>query len=159
RDEGRPLKVLIAGTGAYENEVRKKTQELGLSDTVVFTGFITDVAPFLSILDVQLNASYGTEATSLSLLEGMSIGLPAVVSDYGGNPYVIENEKNGLLFHTLDSAGLAGCIRRLMDNPELLSRLGESAAFIFNDRFTGRIFAQNIESIYIKTLKGATDGK
>lgn len=159
KDEGRRLKILIAGAGVYEDEVKKKTQELGLTDTVVFTGFISDVAPFLSILDVQLNASYGTETSSLSLLEGMSIGLPAVVSDYGGNPYVITDGENGLLFHNKDSLGLADCIRRLMDNPELLSRLGESAAFIFNDRFTGRIFAQNIESIYIKTLKGATDGK
>jgi glycosyltransferase involved in cell wall biosynthesis len=159
KDEGRPLKVLIAGTGAYENEVRRRTQELDLNDTVVFSGFIRDVAPFLSILDVQLNASYGTEATSLSLLEGMSIGLPAVVSDYGGNPYVVENEKNGLLFHSRDSAGLAGCIRRLMDDPGLLSLLRENAVEAYNTRFTGRIFAQNIESVYMKMLKGATNGK
>lgn len=159
KDEGRQIKILIAGTGAYEDAVRKKTKELGLSDAVVFAGFISDVAPFLSILDVQLNASYGTEATSLSLLEGMSIGLPAVVSDYGGNPYVIENEKNGLLFHSRNSKGLAGCIRRLMDHREQLAMLGENAVNIFNERFTGQIFAQNMERIYMKTLKGARDGK
>jgi glycosyltransferase involved in cell wall biosynthesis len=117
------------------------------------------VAPFLSILDIQLNASYGTEATSLSLLEGMSIGLPAVVSDYGGNPYVIKDGDNGLLFHNRDSKGLSDCIRRLMDNPGLLSSLGQNAVTVFNARFTGRIFAHNVESIYIKTLKGAKNGK
>ncbi len=159
KDEGRRLKILIAGAGVYEDEIRKRTRELGLDDTVVFCGFISDVAPFLSILNVQLNASYGTEATSLSLLEGMSIGLPAIVSDYGGNPYVITDGENGLLFHNRDSKGLADCVRRLIDNPGQLSQLGENAVGIFNEKFTGHIFAQNIESIYLKTLKGARDGK
>lgn len=159
KDEGRRLKILIAGAGAYEDEVKKKTRVLGLTDTVVFTGFISDVAPFLSILDVQLNASYGTETSSLSLLEGMSIGLPAVVSDYGGNPYVITDGENGLLFNNKDSKGLADCIRRLMDDPGLLSLLGKNAVEVYKTRFTGQIFAQNIESVYMKTLKGATNGK
>lgn len=158
-DEGRQIKVLVAGIGAYENEVKKRAKELGLSDNIVFAGFVTDVAALLSILDVQLNASYGTEATSLSLLEGMSIGLPAVVSDYGGNPYVIENEKNGLVFHNRDSTGLADCIRRLMDKSELLTEFGGNAVEIFNRCFTGQIFAKGIESIYIETLKGDKDGK
>ncbi len=40
----------------------------------------------MNITDIQVNASYGTEATSLSLLEGMSLGIPAVVSDFEGIP-------------------------------------------------------------------------
>jgi glycosyltransferase involved in cell wall biosynthesis len=159
KDEGWRIKILIAGTGAYEDAVRIKAQELGLDDTIVFCGFISDVAPFLSILDVQLNASYGTEATSLSLLEGMSIGLPAVVSDYGGNPYVIEDGVNGLLFHSRDSGGLAGCVRRLMDDRRQLSLLKENAVRIYGERFTGQIFARNVENIYMKTLEGVRDGK
>lgn len=158
-DEGRRIKIMIAGTGAYEAEVKKRAEALGISDAVIFMGFVPDVAPLLSILDVQLNASFGTEATSLSLLEGMSIGLPAVVSDYGGNPYVIEDGKNGLVFHSRDSTGLADCIRRLMDKPELRMALGENAVQVFNRCFTGRIFAANIESIYTRMMKGDRDGK
>lgn len=159
KGEGRNIKILVAGTGSFEAEVKKKAGEDGLSETVSFLGFISDVTPLLSILDVQLNASYGTEASSLSLLEGMSIGLPAAVSDYGGNPYVIEHEKNGLVFKSRDSKSLASCIRRLMDEPELRRVLSENAIEIFNRCFTGQIFAKSIESIYTKTLKGANDGK
>ncbi len=158
-DEGRKLKILVAGIGSFENDVKKRADALGLSDIIVFMGFVADVAPLLSILDVQLNASYGTETSSLSLLEGMSIGLPAVVSDYGGNPYVIENGKNGLTFHNRDSTGLADCIRQLMDEPVLRSEMAENAVQIFNRCFTGQIFAESIERIYLQTLKGARDGK
>jgi glycosyltransferase involved in cell wall biosynthesis len=158
-DEGRRIKILVAGTGAYLDEVQKRADELGLSGAVLFLGFVTEVASVLSILNVQLNASYGTEATSLSLLEGMSIGLPAVVSDYGGNPWLIEHEKTGLIFKSRDSTALAACLRRLMDAPELLVKMGVSAAETYKATYTGQIFAGNIESVYQKALKGASHGK
>ncbi|MFR6187280.1 MAG: glycosyltransferase [Lawsonibacter sp.] len=67
----------------------------------------SDVAALLNILDVQLNASYGTEATSLALLEGMSLGLPTIASDYGGNPWLVTDGENGLLFPSRDSQAMA----------------------------------------------------
>ena len=45
-------------------------QEVG--DVVRLLGFRSDVAALLSVLDVQLNASYATEATSMALLEGIT---------------------------------------------------------------------------------------
>lgn len=153
KDEGRHVKLLIAGTGAYEDAVRQRAAELSLDDCVIFLGFVTDVASILSILDVQLNASYGTEASSLSLLEGMSLGLPAIVSDYGGNPYVIENEKNGLVFKSRDSSALSASLRRLSDEPDLRHKLSQTAIEMYHKLYTGKIFAENIERTYIKVLE------
>ena len=155
RKEGRPVKLLIAGVGPYEETLRAETARLGLEDSVRFLGFVSDVAPLLSVLDLQLNASYGTETSSLSILEGMSMGLPAVVSDYGGNPWLIDDGEDGLLFPTRDAAALAGAVARLMDDPETLAHMGERAVEIFHQRFTGEIFAKNIENVYLDTLKGA----
>lgn len=47
-------------------------------------GFLNDVEPLMNAMDIQANCSFGTEATSLSLLQGMSLGKPAVVTDFGG---------------------------------------------------------------------------
>ena len=79
---------------ALEQEIR----QLGLQDTAVLCGFVENVAPLLSMLDVQLNASTGTEMSSLALIEGMSLGLPTIASSYGGNPYLIQDGYDGLLF-------------------------------------------------------------
>ena len=158
KEEGRKLQLLIAGVGGYEEELRGEVSHRGLEDTVFFLGFQTDVAPVLSVLDVQLNASYGTETSSLSILEGMSMGLPAVVSSYGGNPWLIDDGEDGLIFPNRDSAALARCIARLMDEPETLARMSRRAVEIFQSRFTGEIFAKNVEQVYLDVLKGVPHG-
>lgn len=159
KSEGRRFKVLVAGTGGFEDEVRREVERRGLSDTVRLLGFRSDVAPILSVLDAQLNASYGTEATSLSLLEGMSMGLPAIVSDYGGNPWLIEDGKNGFVFPSRDSAALASKLARAMDEPETLEAMRERCVEAFNGRFTGEIFAKNVEKVYTDTLEEFGHGR
>ena len=158
KQQGRHIKVLIAGTGDYEDEVKSLAEELDVTDCVMFLGFVDDIRSLLCISDIQLNASY-IEATSLSLLEGMSLGVPAVVSDYGGNPWVIEDGINGLIFKTHDSFGLAECIAHLMDNPDVLQQMREKAREIYLEKFTGQVFAHNVEKTYLKALEENKSGK
>ena len=155
KTQGYRPKVLVAGIGPYEEELRQECAHLGVTDDLLFLGFRSDVAAILSILDCQLNASYGTETSSLSLLEGMSMGLPAVVSDYGGNPFVIDDGLDGLLFPAKDSGKLAACIKHVMDDRAALAAMGQEARNQFRQRFTGEIFARNIEAVYASTRKGA----
>ena len=152
-DEGRSLRLLVAGTGTYEAELRQQAQDMGIADRVSFMGFQSDVAGVLSMLDLQLNASYGTETSSLSILEGLSMGLPAVVSTYGGNPWLIDDGQDGLLFENRNSDHLARCIAQLMDQPDTLAAMGQRAVEIFHQRFTAEIFAQNIEHVYYKAME------
>jgi glycosyltransferase involved in cell wall biosynthesis len=158
-EQGRKFKILVAGSGPFEENVKSRVSELGLNDYVKFVGFLKDVKGFLSVLDVQLNASYGTEATSLSLLEGMSMGVPAIISDYGGNPWLVTDGDNGMLFPTRNSKKLAECIARVMDEPETLEKMSVRAKEVLHQRFTGEIFAKNIENVYMDTLKGVKNGK
>ncbi len=146
--------LLIAGIGTYEDELRAKAQEMGLADRVHFLGFQSAVADFLSVLDLQLNASYGTETSSLSILEGLSMGLPAVVSSYGGNPWLIDDNEDGMLFENRNSADLARCIARLMDDRDTLNYMSRRAVELFRRKFTSDIFAQNIEAVYYAALEG-----
>ncbi len=152
--QGRDVQLLIAGLGDFEPELREHVARLGLEERVRFLGFQTDVAGFLSVLDLQLNASYGTETSSLSILEGLSMGLPAVVSTYGGNPWLIDDGQDGLLFENRNSEHLAQCIAKLMDEPDSLAAMRQKAVEIFNQRFTAKIFAQNIEKVYDTAMEG-----
>ena len=82
------------------------------------------------------------------------MGLPAVVSSYGGNPWLIDDNEDGLLFENRNSADLARCIAQLMDDSDTLTYMSRRAVEIFRRRFTSDIFAQNIESVYYSVLEG-----
>ena len=151
--DGINAKFFIAGTGSYENTLKEKVKSLNLEEHVIFTGFISDVDKLMSITDIQANASYGTEATSLALLEGMSIGIPAVVSDFGGNPGVIKNEVNGLIVPKQNSALLAKGLKRLLTDDNLYEKLSDGAKEIFKTTFTAEAMTRNTENYYRQIIE------
>ena len=153
RTEGRDFRFLIAGAGSQAETVKAEIQRRKLEDRVLFLGFLPEVAPVLDLLDVQLNCSYGTEASSVALIEGMSLGKPTVASDYGGNPWQVEDGVTGLLFESRNSADLAEKLRRLMDSPALREHLGRQARAAYKRKYTGEIFAGNIEAVYQTVMK------
>ena len=154
KEKGIEAKFIVAGTGAEEEKLKKYTKDNDLSDYVIFTGFLNNVHLLENIMDIQINASYGTEAASLSLLEGMSLGKPAVVSDFGGNPEIIENGINGFVVPKQNSMLLAEKVIELLDNKDLYSRMSKSAVEIYNKKYTSSVMTEKTEGFY-KELVGA----
>ncbi len=150
--KGQNVKFLIAGTGSYEEHLKQRVRDEDLSDTVIFTGFIRDVERLMNITDIQVNASFGTEATSLALLEGMSLGIPAVVSDFGGNPGVISDGVNGFIVPKQSADAIAEKIRLLLDDNALYAVMKRNSAEIFKSKFTAEVMTRNTEKLYLKTL-------
>lgn len=150
--KGIKAKFAIAGTGSYENSLKEKVREMGLEDDIIFTGFIPDVESLLNITYIQVNASYGTEATSLALLEGMSLGIPAVVSDFGGNPGVIKDGKNGIIVEKCNAAALADALEGLLGDEEMYGEMKLNSGKIFYEEFTAKIMTQKTEKLYKKVL-------
>jgi glycosyltransferase involved in cell wall biosynthesis len=145
-----PARILIAGAGALERELRCAAAD---EPNVTFLGFVSDVCALENAMDVQLNASFGTEASSLSLLEGMSLGKPAIVSDFGGNPSVIRDGENGFVVPRRSGAAIAEKIRELYGDRELYGTMSRNAERIYNAGFTGEIMARNIENVYRLALR------
>ncbi|MCL2016610.1 MAG: glycosyltransferase family 4 protein [Defluviitaleaceae bacterium] len=139
--------VLIAGTGPMQESLAKRIKDERIKN-VQLLGFVEDVDKLLNITNVQINSSYGTEATSLSLLEGMSLGVPAVVSDFGGNPFVITHKKTGLIFPQKDARMLADMVILLKNDNSLMQSLVHNSQIEYKERFRDDIMARNIENVY-----------
>ncbi|MBE6560708.1 MAG: glycosyltransferase [Ruminococcaceae bacterium] len=147
--EKRPdIKFLLMGTGSAEADVRRQAAEMGLEKSVIFTGFCSDVVPYYSIMDLSLNCSYGTEATSLALLEAMSLGLPTAATRFGGNPGVVADGENGILTPVRDPAAMAEVILRIASDKALYDRLSLGAKRIFAEKFTAAAMTRQIEKVY-----------
>ena len=151
--EGREFCILIAGRGNQEQKLREQAQAMGVSDRVQFLGFVEDMAGFLSLLTVQLNCSTQSEACSMSIIEGMSLGLPTVASRCSGNPWLVEDSVTGLLFENNSPEALTTALKKLMDDPALVQELGIAARASYEARFTGEMFAANLERVYSEILK------
>lgn len=152
--KGHKVRFYIAGTGSYETHLKEKVKRINKQDKIIFTGFIPDVNKLMSITDIQANASFGTEATSLALLEGMSLGIPAVVSDFGGNPGVIKNRENGFVVPKQNAKALAEKIEELLVNDSLYEQMSEKAKKIFSKTFTARAMTEQTEQVYMDLIKG-----
>lgn len=153
KNKGVAFKFLIAGTGETENELRQMINEKKLDDCVKLLGFVSDVEPLMNVMDVQVNCSFGTEATSLALLEGMSLGKPAVVTDFGGNPGVISHGENGYLTPTHNAEILAEYLEKLFTDKELYEKMSGKCIEVYNKKFTAEVNTRAIEKIYLG-LKG-----
>lgn len=143
------VKFLCLGTGSVWEETAEKVKELGLSDRVLLPGFCSDVVPYYSILDLSLNCSWGTEATSLALIEAMSLGLPTVATRFGGNPGVVKDGVNGILTPIRDSEAMADAIVKIASDAALYRTLSEGASRIFAETFTAAAMTKQIEKIYL----------
>lgn len=146
------LRFLIIGTGSCEAELRRQAGELGIADRVCFAGFVTNVADYVGSMDLVVNCSYGTEATSLALAEAMSLSRPIVATTYGGNPYMVEDGVNGYLVPIQDAPALAEAILRVRRDPENYASLCRGAYARYNERFTAAAMTHQMEALYRRAL-------
>src|SRR5207244_4349585 len=126
--------LLMAGDGPLRGELENLAVELRVPDRVKFLGIRTDIPDLMRAADVFALTSV-SEAASLTLLEAMASGLPAVVTDVGGNPEIVRHGREGLLFPRGDAAGCADAFRRLFRDPELAAALGAAGRHRAQDRY------------------------
>jgi glycosyltransferase involved in cell wall biosynthesis len=104
-------RLLLVGTPRDPDVPSWDTDQPG----VVVMGPRPDVAPILRGADVFVNASRA-EGLSNSLLEALSVGMPVVATDIGGNREIVHHERSGLLVPADDEHALAaGILRALTD--------------------------------------------
>lgn len=72
--------LVLVGTGELEEQIRAKVSDLGLQNSVVFTGSRNDVESLLCAMDVFMFPSI-YEGFPVTLVEAQCNGLPCVVSD------------------------------------------------------------------------------
>lgn len=140
--------ALIIGDGSQREALEKTCEQYGLCGRVIFCGFVEDVTPLMNVVDVNINCSIGTETSSLALSEGMSLGIPAVVSDYGGNPYMVKDGENGLVYKQGDSEALADKIRLLVKDKGLRNKMGEAAYRRFFEELNAKRMTEKTYTLY-----------
>lgn len=142
------VKLIVLGTGEEEASLKALASELGIADKIIFTGFVDDVAPYIGISDINVNFSWGTETSSLAISEAMTLGVPTVASDFGGNPGMIEVGVNGILVQNKNAEALEKALTELINDPERIRALGDGARALYTKKFSASAMTRKLEAVY-----------
>ena len=113
------VKLVIAGKGAYLEDLRHRAYQLGIYNRIYFTGYIDDNTrnALFQCADVAVFPSL-YEPFGIVALEGMAAGTPVVVSDTGGMSEIIKHGVNGLKAYTNNVISLADNIIWALQHPD-----------------------------------------
>ncbi len=117
------LRAVLVGRDFTRGRFFRKAIAHGLAGTFRSVGFVEDVGPHLARATVLALPTLHREGMPTVLLEAMQVGVPVVASRIGGVEELVEDQVTGLLVEPGDPAALAQALGRVLEDPELASRL------------------------------------
>lgn len=143
------IKLLIAGTGPQEQNIRNLIQQLGLEEQVVMLGHQDDIPSLLTALDVFVLPAT-EEALGTALIEATAMGVPVIATRIGGIPEVLGDA--GLLFESEDVEGLMNHLRALIRSPDLVKRLHAQGQARARELYDENLMVRRTEELYLKAV-------
>ena len=140
------IKLVLVGDGMLEY-FKGISHELGLDEQVFFLGKRNDVFRVLSGADIFVYPTF-YENLSNALLEACAVGLPAIVSNVGGNPEVVRNEIDGFTVPPKDVKKLANAIERLASDEQLRKTMGFNAKARMETVFSQNQLFKKIDNLF-----------
>jgi glycosyltransferase involved in cell wall biosynthesis len=129
------LRLLLLGNGSQAALLRSIFMDGGVSEQVHFAGQVTqaDLPRYYRAADLYLSASH-SDGTSISLLEALACGRPALVSDIPGNCEWVTSGQEGWLFTDGNIPRLAEAILAALEQRDRLAEMGRAARVLVEKR-------------------------
>jgi phosphatidylinositol alpha-1,6-mannosyltransferase len=129
--------LVIVGTGDDAHRLRAKAKALGVSENVLFTGFVSDgtLVALRQLVAAFALPSRG-EGFGLVYLEAMRAGLPCLGGTEDAARDVIVDGETGILVKPSSRGALSDALVRLLTDPEMRSAFGIAGRKRFEQEFT-----------------------
>ncbi len=144
---GLPVRGLIVGEGPDGDRLHALSASLGLSDRVVFTGFVDDAVRYVAAMDVVAVPSV-KDSLPLTALEAMSFARPVVASAAGDLPVAIQDGVSGFIVPIGDVAALTDRLALLVGDQNLRKELGMAGRARMIDEYSANAMARRLEAQY-----------
>jgi len=145
------IKLMMVGTGNIEKELKKHTKKLGIDNSVIFTGVVSqsEIQKYYQAGDIFVSASH-SETQGLTLVEAAASQMPIVCYNYSVYDDVVTPGENGFMFDSADE--YISQIMFLYNHPEILEEFKLNSLEKSED-FSKEKFADSVESVYMKIKK------
>lgn len=143
------IKFIIAGDGKENARVKKYVNDLNLTENFQFMGWVKDVVKKDVLIKSQILVlpSYN-EGLPMSILDGMSYGLPIVATNVGDICDAVKNNINGYIIEPGDIKGLCDGIKSLIINKDIWNKFSTNSKKIILDDYNEKNYFCKIEELY-----------
>lgn len=132
---------------AFQTQLQNLIDIKHLDTKVTFTGFRSDIPELLGLLDLFVLPSY-REGLPRSILEAMAMELPVVTTDIRGCREAVENNQTGLIVSPKNPQQLAAAIRKICQDQNLQTKLGQSGLKRVREKFDEQLVFERLHSAY-----------
>jgi glycosyltransferase involved in cell wall biosynthesis len=148
------VRFLLVGDGVLQGHLRERARQGGFLDNVVFAGLVARerIPAMLAAMDVLVHTSL-REGLARVLPQALAMGKPCVSFDLDGASEVVVPGVTGFLVRPGDVAALRESIVRLLVDPALRARLGESGRALVDPAFRAETMVAQIAAVYWRLLR------
>lgn len=150
--QGKPnMRLVIAGVGELEQQLKQQSQDLGIADRTIFTGYVNNLPELMSLFNFFVLPSL-QEACSLACAEAMAQQKAAIGTTIGGIVEQIADGKTGFIIPPKDVDTLAEKMQYLLDRPELVDEFARNGRKRYEEYFALDRMLIQTEDLYSKLL-------
>ncbi len=147
------VRFIWLGGGSLLGRFQRETGNYLHHVDAEFLGHVDDVEQYYQSADIYLQVS-STENMSLSVIDALRHGVPAVVTDVGGLPEIVEHGKSGLVVPSAPSEVIAESVVRILASETEWSRLSRAGQERYAEFFSPEIWKQEMRSLHLAIFNG-----
>ena len=154
---GTDIKLLIVGGPYFQkdidymNALKQEVADLGVEDSIIFTGFLSDTRIVTSLLDIVLVPSIIPEACPRTIIEAMAVGKPVIATPLGGSKELVTPD-TGILVPPEDASAIADAIAILTTDRERFRAMGKASRNRAEQLFSSEKNTALTEAVYAELL-------
>jgi len=139
----------IVGMGHARSALEKQARRLGLTDRIVFHGWLTptEQGRLYRACDIAVVPSRWPEPFGMVGLQAMLWARPVVAFDVGGISDWLDHGRTGLCVPEQDVRGLAAAVDRLLSDKVQASDMGRSARRRVQEQFSFARYLRDLEAL------------
>ena len=131
--------LVIVGDGDEAMALKQSAEDLGISQSVYFTGAVMDPYPYYRACEIFISLSE-LEGFPLALIEAMSCACPVVMNAYSEAIYeIIDHGQNGFVVDRSNKENLYRVVERLVVDEKLRKQIGHNGTSVLNTYAERRI--------------------
>lgn len=151
-DINKDWKVAVLGKGPLEEEIKRILKKYIEKERVVVE-YTKDIYGYLKKSKIFVSLIYPDNYPSQSILEAMYMK-NAIVATNVGYTHKFVTEYNGFLVDRFDVMCVYKVLLEAVSDEERLKQMGEISLKIINEKFSSRIYLEELGGLYDKMLRG-----